>query len=274
MVVVNPRVSIVLPVWNGARYLEGTLSSLRSQTMGDYELIIIDDGSDDGTSAILSKGAQVDHRIKLITNRRRSGMGFVFNQGIGLATADYVARMDGDDIAHPERLARQLDFLEANSGVVIVGSQIQLIDSLGALLGIRRYPLSDIDLRRAMARYSPFAHPATMYRRRAVLDLGGYDSRWAPAEDLDLWIRLSRVGELANLPDTLLSYRLHGESVTSRQGLRMQAQSARVRINGVKRHGLRMSFFDVVLATAQLFAAPLPYSKRMELFAFYRRLLG
>ena len=274
MVVVNPRVSIVLPVWNGARYLEGTLSSLRSQTMGDYELIIIDDGSDDGTSAILSKGAQVDHRIKLITNRRRSGMGFVFTQGIGLATADYVARMDGDDIAHPERLARQLDFLEANSGVVIVGSQIQLIDSLGALLGIRRYPLSDIDLRRAMARYSPFAHPATMYRRRAVLDLGGYDSRWAPAEDLDLWIRLSRVGELANLPDTLLSYRLHGESVTSRQGLRMQAQSARVRINGVKRHGLRMSFFDVVLATAQLFAAPLPYSKRMELFAFYRRLLG
>lgn len=270
----NPRVSIVLPVWNGARFLEDTLSSLRIQSSGDYELIIIDDGSDDATPQILRRAAQADRRVNLITNSRRSGMGYVFNQGIGAATGEYIARMDADDIAHPERLARQVDFLDTNRDVVVVGSQVQLIDVRGEPLGIRRYPLGNDALRRAMARYSPFAHPATMYRRRIVADLGGYEPRWAPAEDLDLWIRLARRGDLANHPDALLSYRVHGDSVSSRQGLRMQIQSTRVRINGVKYHGFFMNYLDMFLSVAQLCAVPLPYAYRMRLFAFYRRILG
>ena len=270
----NPRVSIVLPVWNGALFLEEALTSLRSQSLGGFELIIIDDGSDDGTPEIIRRVASVDNRIKLITNKRQSGMGRVFNQGIRAATGEYIARMDADDIAHPERLARQVEFLDTNRDVGVVGSQILLIDARGASLGTRRYPVGNDALRRAMARYSPFAHPATMYRRRLVTDLGGYDSRWAPAEDLDLWIRMSRLGELANHSDALLSYRLHGGSVTSRQGVRMQLQSTRVRMNGVKHHGLRMSFLDLFLAVAQLCVTPLPYTQRMELFTFYRHFFG
>jgi len=264
----------VLPVWNGAQFLGDALASLRNQSLGDFEVIIIDDGSDDGTPEIVRNEVSADHRINLITNNRRSGMGHVFNQGIGAARGEYIARMDADDIAHPDRIARQVDFLDIHRDVGVVGSQILLIDACGASLGIRRYPVGDDDLRRAMSRYSPFAHPATMYRRSLVADLGGYHSQWAPAEDLDLWIRLSRLGQLANHPDTLLSYRLHGSSVTSRQGLRMQIQSTRVRINGVRHHGLRMSFLDVFLAVAQLCAAPLPYTQRMKLFALYRRIFN
>jgi len=270
----NPRVSVVLPVWNGAQFLGDALASLRTQSLGDFEVIVIDDGSDDVTPEIIRNEASGDHRISLITNIRRSGMGHVFNQGIRAAKGEYIARMDADDIAHPDRFARQVDFLDSNRDVGVVGSQILLIDACGASLGIRRYPVGDNDLRRAMARYSPFAHPATMYRRRLVTDLGGYDSRWAPAEDLDLWIRMSRLGELANHPDTLLSYRLHGGSVTSRQGVRMQFQSTRVRINGVRHHGLRMSFLDLFLALAQLCVTPLPYPQRMELFTLYRRIFN
>ena len=266
-----PRVSVVMPVWNAAPYLRTALKSLSGQSFADYELIIIDDDSTDGTAAIVHDMAKSDPRVRVIRNQSRVGMGHVFNQGLFAAVGHYVARMDGDDVAHPERLARQVAFLDAHPGVVVVGAQLELIDASGKLVGSRSYPVSDASLRRAMVRVSPFAHPVTMFRREVAVHLGGYDARYAPAEDLHLWVRLSSRGQMANLPDVLLRYRLHDRSVTARQGMRMQWQSLRVRLLARRQFGMRFSLVDVVLAFAQLWASPLPYRLRMALFDRYRQ---
>lgn len=267
------RVSIVLPVRNGEKHLLAALNSIQNQTFQLYELIIINDGSIDNTAEIIRQTSVNDHRITIINNSCSMGMGYVFNQGIHVSQGEYVARMDADDIAHPDRLAKQVDFLDANRDVVVVGSQLTLINEMGNLIGTRSYPLCDHDLRRVMARFSPFAHPATMFRRTLVAGLGGYDPRWAPAEDLDLWIRMSKHGKLANLPDALLSYRIHGESVTARDGYKMHLLSARVRINGVRYHDLVMSKFDIFLSIVQLAIAPLPFRWRMVFFGLYRHVI-
>jgi len=268
------RVSIVLPVRNGEKHLLAALNSIQNQTLQIFEIIIINDGSTDNTAEIVRQASVHDHRIIIINNSSRIGMGYVFNQGIHVAQGEYVARMDADDIAHPDRLAKQVDFLDANRDVIVVGSQLTLINEVGNLIGTRSYPLCDHDLRRVMARFSPFAHPATMFRRALVVGLGGYDPRWAPAEDLDLWIRMSKYGKLANLPEALLSYRIHGESVTARDSYKMHLMSARVRINGVRNHALLMSKFDIFLNIVQLAIAPLPFRWRIALFGLYRHVIS
>ncbi len=267
----NPRVSVVLPVLNAATYLRAALRSLSEQSFSDYELVVIDDGSTDQSGAIIDAAAQLDPRVRVIRNKMSIGMGHVFNLGLFAAKGEYVARMDGDDVAHPERLARQVAFLDAHPEVVVVGAQVELIDVSGSVVGTRSYLVDDGPLRRAMARVSPFAHPVTMFRRELAVHLGGYDVRYAPAEDLHLWVRLAKCGLMANLPDVLLRYRVHDGSVTARQGLRMQWQSLRVRLLAARRHGLQMNRVDAFLAVAQLGAAPLPYRLRMALFEWYRR---
>jgi hypothetical protein len=179
--------------------------------------------------------------------------------------------MDGDDVAHHERLARQVAFLDAHPSVVVVGAQLEIIDAQGRVVAERSYPTDDESLRQMMKHVSPFAHPVTMFRRRVAIRVGGYDARYAPAEDLHLWVRLSSCGQLANLPSVLLRYRVHGGSVTATQGMQMQWQSLRVRLLAWRKFGLPMKPVDLLLAFAQLGVAPLPYHLRMALYRRFRK---
>jgi GT2 family glycosyltransferase len=202
-----PRVSVVMPVRDGRPYVREAVASILGQTIASLELIVIDDGSLDGTAEVVAEAARQDARLRLF-RRPREGVLAALELGCREARAEYVARMDADDVALPERIERQADFLDSHPDVLLVGSACAIIDAEGAEIRTARYPASDEAIRRELWRYNCIVHPTAVFRRSAYLAAGGY--RTPAAEDYDLWLRLSERGRLANLREPLLAYRHHG----------------------------------------------------------------
>jgi glycosyltransferase involved in cell wall biosynthesis len=221
-----PTISVLMPVFNAAPYVESAVRSVLSQTFRDFELLIIDDGSSDASLSILERLASADARIRL-TTRPNKGLVATLNELLAGARAPWLARMDADDLCRPTRFERQLQFLEANPSVVAVGSRVLFIDSEGLPLmeAMDRYTHEQIDaelLRPGLA----IVHPSAMISAAACRAIGGFSDQYRHAEDLDFFLRLGEVGALANLDEPLLDYRIHGASVSHRF-VDEQAQSAR-----------------------------------------------
>ena len=204
-----------MAVYNGERWLGQTLTSLADQTFDDFEVIVIDDGSTDKSASILAEAAARDARYRVIT-QANCGLVASLNRGLAEARAPLVARIDADDIAEPERFARQLNFLAAHPKVAALGSAIRIIDADGAFLRLQAFPCGPKYVYKAMIQSCALAHPAVMMRRDMVLAVGGYREAFRHAEDYDLWLRLGEIYELDNLPEPLLRYRHHGQSVSFR----------------------------------------------------------
>lgn len=205
-----PIISVLLPVYNAVDYVEEAVRSILSQTLRDFELIVIDDGSTDGSGELLTELAQQDARIRLV-RRPNTGIVGALNEALVLARADLVARMDADDIAWPERLHKQAAYLAQHPECVAVGSAILVIDPLGDPIKEPEQALSheEIDAQLLSGYGWALVHPAAMMRRQSVLAIGGYRTQYNKVEDLDLFLRLAEQGRLANLPDVLLSFRQH-----------------------------------------------------------------
>lgn len=206
----SPKVTVLLAVRDGAPYIGSALESVLDQTFADFELLVVDDASADSTVDIVLSFA--DERIRLLRNDRNLGQVPSLNRGLREARGRYVARMDADDICRRERLARQVALLDAEPRVGLVGSWLDLIDERGRRVGRLRERLDDyvsyVYATLIMRVY--VAHSAAMYRRDAVLDLGGYDESTGPSEDKDLWRRLLlERWDARNVPAPLVAYRLH-----------------------------------------------------------------
>jgi hypothetical protein len=210
-----PRVSVVLPVFNAEAFLGEAVESVLAQSLEDFELIAIDDGSTDASRGILESFAARNGRVRLFARENR-GLAATLNEGIQRAAAAYVAIMNADDISLPERLATQAAFLDAHPAVAAVGSQTRLMLADRTAGPPTSLPESPAAIRSFLLRASALAHPAVMLRRQAVLDAGGYRPQIEPAEDYDLWLRLAERHDLANLPDVLLHYRVHAGQSTAR----------------------------------------------------------
>jgi len=220
----QPRVSVLLPVYNAERYLAGTLDSLLRQSFEDFELIAVNDGSTDTSEAILRGYAERDARVRLVS-RPNTGLVVALNEMLDIARGELCARMDADDIALPHRLERQIAFMDARPDVVCLGGAIELIDEQGAPLHSPAPVCGDEAVQReALRGRTPICHPAAMFRTEAVRAVGGYHDDAYPAEDLDLWLRLGEVGKLDNLPETILRYRLHEASISVRKRERQIAK--------------------------------------------------
>lgn len=203
-----PRVTVLMPVRDGGRFLEPAVESILAQTLEDLELLVVDDGSTDGTPEVLSRVH--DPRLRVL-RRPAEGMAAALNVGLRSTQSPYVARMDADDLCEPTRLERQVAFLDRHPEVVVVGSRYRSMDVDGRPGRVTALMVHDVDLRRDLhLGYSPFAHGAVTMRRDRVLAVGGYDGTWWPAEDHDLWRRLD--GRFANLPDVLYHYREHSST--------------------------------------------------------------
>jgi len=219
----TPKVSVLMPCYNAAATLNEALDSLSGQSLCDYELVAVDDGSSDGTLEILQQRARVDARICLLA-RSHQGIIAALNAGLEACRVEHVARMDADDRAHPQRLERQFDFLQAHPDIALVGCRVAGFPAEQVRQGFQIYLewqnalLSDDDIRREMFVESPLAHPSVMFRREWVQRLGGYqDNGWA--EDYDLWLRLYLAGaRFAKLPEVLLDWREAPERLTRRDG--------------------------------------------------------
>lgn len=203
-----PAVSVVLPVHNGERFLREAVESVLAQSLSDFELLAVDDGSTDATAEILGEYAARDARIA-IHRQANAGGAEARNRAFAMASAPLVANMDADDVASPARLERQLEFMRQHPDVAVLGGALAFIDEQGRQFGEWQYPLTDAEIRSAFDHTTPIAHPTTMIRKEAFLAAGGYRALLTRAEDIDLWLRIAERHAVANLPDVLISYRVH-----------------------------------------------------------------
>jgi len=205
-----PLISILLPVLNGQDHVAAAIRSLLHQSCGDFELIVLDDGSSDGTVNIV-KGFQ-DPRVRLILNGSRMGVARTLNRGLELARGRYIARMDGDDISAPRRLEKQLRYFEDHPKTGVLGTSLRVF---GRLSGRHRVPVGPDCVLSFLLFGNPISHPSVMIRRD-VFDAGlRYNPDFTRSEDYELWVNAARVCDLDNLDEPLLAFRLHGNSVSS-----------------------------------------------------------
>lgn len=198
----SPRVSVILPAYNEAKYIRRSVNSILAQTFVDFELILLDDGSDDGTWEIIQTFD--DPRIRPI-KLDRQGFSNALNHGLQIACGEYIARMDADDESLPMRFERQVTFLDANPDITVLGTAYYKYDAMRDESYIRIHPQNDSEIRNAMALYHPICHGAVMFRRTLVEKVGGYNNILA-ASDLDLWLRAAPYFRFANLDTPLYVY--------------------------------------------------------------------
>jgi glycosyltransferase involved in cell wall biosynthesis len=210
-----PVLSVVMPVYNALPFLDESVKSILGQTLRSFEFVILDDASTDGSLELLREWSLRDKRIRLYESKQRLGLSGSSNAVMAKARAAIVARMDADDIAHPERLSRQWNVIGAQPDVAIVGTLCNGIDSRGREVRPRdRWRL----LRRSA--YIPFPHGSVMFRREVFDRVGGYDEKSERGEDQDLFSRMAAHGRVLTLPDVLYSYRYHSSNATLFNGTR------------------------------------------------------
>jgi len=203
-------------VHDGEQFLREAVESVLAQSLSDFEFVVVDDGSTDATGDILAEYAASDSRV-VVHRQANTGGPEARNRGFRLVSAPLVASLDADDVALPTRLEEQVAFMTEHRDVGVVGGAVSFVDVNGRQFGEWRYPLTDADIRRAFAHTTPLAHPATMIRRDAFFAAGGYRGLLSPAEDIDLWLRIGDRYELANLPSTVIRYRVHPGQETVRE---------------------------------------------------------
>ena len=210
-----PRVSVLMSVYNGAPYLELAVQSILSQTYDDFEFIIVNDGSTDDTDEILDRFS--DPRIVRIYNSSNIGLTCSLNIALRQASGEFIARQDSDDISMPEKLSMQIAFLESHSEYSLVGCASIRIDCNGKYLQTVVPPSSDLEICKKLFQLNPLVHGAVVARKIFIDMVGGYREHFVTSQDYDLWMRLSEIGFLSNLPDPLYKRRMHSQSIGSRE---------------------------------------------------------
>lgn len=221
-----PKISVIMPVYNGEIYLRSAIDSVLSQSFKDFEFIIIDDASNDSSVQIIQ--GYNDERIRLFVNDVNMGVAATLNKGIDLAVGEYIARMDCDDISMPDRFEKQIKYMDSHDKTVICGSSVIILNETGEYF--RPYSESDGAIRADMIFNSAFVHPAVMIRA-SVLKIHNirYDVDYERAEDYEMWSRIIRFGTCYNIQEPLLKYRHHSKQVTQTEKDIMANATNRVR---------------------------------------------
>ena len=235
---VKPKVSVLMGVHNGARYLRQALESLRAQTYQDFELVIVDDSSTDETADILL--AMKDSRTVICRNDENQGLTKSLNIGLRFCRGEYVARMDADDISLPSRFEKQVAFLDGHPEVALVGSAYDHIDAAGNVTAHVGVPSEDREIQARLGQKNCFGHGTVMVRRSVLVECGGYDERYARAQDYDLWLRIAEKHQMANLSESLYYWRSTEHCIT-RTHPQEQVYYKELAIQEAKQRRLRMS---------------------------------
>jgi len=219
------RVTVLMPVYNGEKYLREAMESILNQTFRDFEFLIMNDGSQDQSVNIIN--SYNDPRIRLIHNERNLGLIHTLNRGIEQAGGEYIARMDSDDISLPHRLSKQVDFMDRRPEIGICGAWIEYFMGLGDVI---RLPITDGEIKASLPVMCPLAHPTVMFRAAVVRRHGLWYSHDFPhAEDYELWRRAAGVTCFANIPEVLLKYRIHPGQICQTRIAEQQATINRIK---------------------------------------------
>lgn len=207
-----------MAVHNGERYLAEALDSVLAQTLSDFEVVVVDDASTDGTAKILDAYAQRDARFVVLRNEENRKLAASLNRGLAACRAPLVARADADDVNLPTRLERQVAFLDAHPEVGVVGCAYHTMYSDGRQRSTKTYVTDHATIRARQLFMSSLLHPGVVFRADVVRSVGGYDEAYWTAQDSDLWTRLRNRTRFANLPEPLVRYRTHEESILNKRG--------------------------------------------------------
>lgn len=245
------KISIILAVHNGEKFIQESVESILSQTFTDFEFLVINDASSDRTADILCGFS--DRRIRVITNGTNLGLTKCLNLGLGEAKGEYIARMDADDVAYPERLDKQLKFMEASPEIALVGSAVDIINKQGEITGKKDRLADSLSIKYySVFIDNPFIHSTLFFRKQAILEAGGYNESFRYAQDYDLASRLLKQGlSLANLPDRLLRLRKHNAAISRSPESSPEQAGARdkIKFQNQKRY-LDISWHDFLLLDA------------------------
>ncbi|MEK7594259.1 MAG: glycosyltransferase [Patescibacteria group bacterium] len=250
------QVSVVMSVYNGEAFLRDAIDSILAQTYKDFEFVIVNDGSTDGSESIIK--SYNDPRIKLFS-QDNEGLVAGLNKGIEQSSGEYIARQDADDMSEPTRLQKQLGLLQADEELVIVGSSMKVMDGAGKVLHEHRVLLNDPELEQELLIRSPFAHGSVVFRKSAYDKAGGYTQDEWPAEDYGLWLRMASFGKFANVDEPLYVYRDNAAGISAqnstqqdgkRDALRLKAWSTRKTL--LPKHLLTAGYVDLEMGQLQV----------------------
>lgn len=214
----RPMISVLIPIFNGERYLQESLESIKSQTFIDFEILLIDDGSTDGSMSILKKFAQHEKRVRVIS-KTNSGLTDTLNHGLLECRGNWIARMDQDDIASPKRLELQVNKFESDDALVLVGSDFATFDEQTQKTKLYRVPPTHEQLVERLERLRGFfPHSSALIHAETIRRIGGYDPLALFNEDWDLWLRLSASGKIGSVTECLVTIRKHPQQMTANSG--------------------------------------------------------
>jgi len=214
----RPTVTVLMTVFNAGRFLDAAIRSITTQAFRDFEFLIVDDASTDGSVAVVEEWERRDPRIRLVRNEVNKGQTPCLNQGLRLARGKWTARQDADDLSHPIRLSEQHQFTTIHPDVVLLGTNGRIIDQQDRLVGLLDAPLTHEAIKWTSPFLNPFMHTSVMFRTDIIREeFGGYDENFRIAQDYDLWTRVLARHQAANLPQRLVGYR-HLESSLSKTG--------------------------------------------------------
>lgn len=212
----DPKVTVLMSVYNGEKYLREAIESILNQTFKDFEFSIINDGSTDRTAEILN--CYNDNRIKIVNNEKNIGLAKSLNKGLKMAGGEYIARIDADDISMPNRLDVQYNYMKDDPNLAICASSYEQIDENGNTIKIIEGYLECEQLYYFLTFANWLAHSSIMFKKSIALKVNGYDDRLIRAQDYDLWYRISRMGKVIQIDEVLLKLRIHPENISSKYG--------------------------------------------------------
>jgi len=238
-----PLITVLMPVYNGFKYLDEAMKSILNQTFSDFEFLIIDDGSTD--QSIDQIMLYDDPRIRLVENKNNLGQSETLNKGINLATGKYIARMDQDDISMPERLKNQFEFMENNLDIDVCGSWLQL---MGKYDGIVELETDSERIKINLLTNQNLAHPSVMIRKSTLVKYQlNYDPTFIVGNDYDLWVRMFEYCSFANLPDPLLKFRMHDNQYSKILWEQNEVETNRILTNLLKKIGIHPDDSDLII---------------------------
>jgi glycosyltransferase involved in cell wall biosynthesis len=261
-------VTVFTTFTDNVAWVDETIASVLAQTFSDFELLILNDG-DPAESRRIARDFP-DPRIRIV-DLPPTPLAAKRQQGLELAHGRYVAVLDSDDFSEPERLARQVAWLDEHPDCVIAGSAIRFIDAHSQTLGYRSYPADDAALRARLLEVNCFAHSAVTFRREAALAAGGYRPEFLWIEDYDLWLRMASHGTLHNFAEPLTAYRIHGRSMKSRFPKTSLWATVRLKVKAVRHYGYRLGLRSAM--NIGLHAALLLLPSRAVLWLFERAVM-
>jgi glycosyltransferase involved in cell wall biosynthesis len=227
-----PKVSIIMSVYNAQTYLEEAISSILNQNYSDFEFLIVDDCSTDDSLNIIDLFMKTDQRIQLIQNKSNQGLTKNLNILIRKANGKYIARMDADDISHPDRLKKQVEFLDNDPNTDILGTFSQNISEKGEIIGIRKVPVTNDEIIKLLPKLNPISHPTVMFRSSSLKEIGGYDERFRTSQDFHLWFKAAGHGlRFYNMPKVLFQYRMN-DNYIARKSFRYRWNEFKIKLDG------------------------------------------